>query len=331
VAKEGQAVPDERLPPVSERQPLPGRNRARLLAHIAVVAGVVALAAAAFVLSYASVHQIALSAGVPATLARLYPALFDAVLIVASAAALTLREARWWTRCYAWLSVVALVALIGSADASHAMGIRLPHRITAGTVAALPWALVMLGFSLWLSMLRYARSSRTPAAVAKPADSGRAAGAGIAVTGGSGDSAVRTIPPPLPVRTPGAARKIPRQPMVHQATVPAKAPASEPPAAAGLLPGAPGPAADPRPAVSTLEPATAERAPTAIAGQPAASGAEVAATAEPEQVPAKPGQAAAGQAAPAEDPATAEKDPPKVAAPPIHFERVRSTPTPPRD
>ncbi|HYZ55755.1 MAG TPA: DUF2637 domain-containing protein, partial [Streptosporangiaceae bacterium] len=182
---------------MNERQPPPGRNHARLLAHIAVVAGVVALAAAAFALSYAGVHQIALSAGVPAALARLYPAIFDAVLVVACAAALTLREARWWTRCYAWLSVVAVAALIGSADASHAMGIRLPHRITAGTVAALPWALVMLGFSLWLSMLRYARGGRTPAAVAHPADSGRAAG--IAVTGASGDDGTaRAVPPPLP-------------------------------------------------------------------------------------------------------------------------------------
>jgi hypothetical protein len=302
---------------VSERQPLPGRNRARLLAHIAVVAGVVALAAAAFVLSYAGVHQIALSAGVPATLARLYPAIFDAVLVVACAAALTLREARWWTRCYAWLSVVALVALIGSADASHAMGVRLPHRIAAGTVAALPWALVMLGFSLWLSMLRYARNGRTPAAVARPADSRHAADAGIAIMAASGDdSAVRTIPPPLPVRTPGTVRKIPRQPMVHQATVPAEAP----------VPAEPGPATAGRPPA-----ATAEQPPAATAGKPAASGAEAAATAgEAGQASAEPEQAAAGQAASADDPASAEKNAPK-AAPPIRFERVRSTPTPPRD
>jgi hypothetical protein len=321
---------------VSERQPPPGRSRARLLAHIAVAAGVVALAAAAFVLSYASVHQIALSAGVPTTLARLYPAIFDAVLVVACAAALTLREARWWTRCYAWLSVVALVALIGSADASHAMGVRLPQRIAAGTVAALPWALVMLGFSLWLSMLRYARNGRTRAAAGKPADSGRAAGAGIAITGASGDEgAARAVPPPLPVRTPGAVRTIPRQGTARQATVPAETPASEPAAAAGRLPGAPGPAADPEPATSTPEPATTERPPGATAGRPAASAAEAATTAgDPGRVPAKSDQAAtvpAVPAVPAEEPAPVEKNPPSAAAPPIRFERVRSTPTPPRD
>jgi hypothetical protein len=324
---------------VSERQPLPGRNRARLLAHIAVVTGVVALAAAAFVLSYAGVHQIALSSGVPATLARLYPAIFDAVLVVACAAALTLREARWWSRCYAWLSVVALVALIGAADASHAMGVRLPHRIAAGTVAALPWALVMLGFSLWLSMLRYSRGSRTQAAVAKPADSGRAASAGIAITGARGDTgAVRAVPPPLPVRTPGTGRSIPRQETARQATVPAETPASEPPAAAGRSPGAPEPAADPvpaadpEPATSTPETATTGRPPVAATSEPAASGTETATTAgDPGRVPAQPGQAAAGQAIPVEEPASVEKNLPKAVAPPIRFERVRSTPTPPGD
>src|SRR5258708_39534022 len=173
-AEEGQ-TPDERLPLMSQpglsepglseprpTEPRPDgeRNGARLLAHIAVVAGVVAVAAAAFVLSYGAVRQIALSAGVSVTLARLYPAIFDAVLVVACAAALTLREARWRTRLYAWLAVIAIVAVIGAADASHAMGVRLPHRIAAGTVAALPWALVMLGFSLWLSMLRHARTGR---------------------------------------------------------------------------------------------------------------------------------------------------------------------------
>jgi Protein of unknown function (DUF2637) len=318
---------------VSERQPLPGRNRARLLAHIAVVTGVVALAAAAFVLSYAGVHQIALSAGVPATLARLYPAIFDAVLVVACAAALTLREARWWTRCYAWLSVLALVALIGAADASHAMGVRLPHRIAAGTVAALPWALVMLGFSLWLSMLRYARGSRAQAAVAKPANSGRAASAGIAITGARGDNgAVRAVPPPLPVRAPGTTRSIPRQETARQATVPAETPASEPPAAAGRSPGAPEPAADPGAATSTPEPAATGRPPVPATPEPAASGTEAATTAgDPGRVPAQPGQAAAGRAAAVEEPAPVEKNLPKAVAPPIRFERVRSTPTPPRD
>jgi hypothetical protein len=134
------------------------QRAARVLGHVAVVIGVLAVIAAAFALSYDAVRDIARSAGVPVALARIYPGILDAVFLVACAAALMLRDARWWTRLYAWLSVLVTGGLIGAAGAYHAMGLRLPHRATAGTVAALPWALVMLAFSLWLSMLRHTRS-----------------------------------------------------------------------------------------------------------------------------------------------------------------------------
>jgi hypothetical protein len=58
---------------VAEQQPARHRNAGRLLAHIAVVIGILAIAAAAFVLSYRAARDIALAAGVPAVLARLYP------------------------------------------------------------------------------------------------------------------------------------------------------------------------------------------------------------------------------------------------------------------
>src|ERR1700753_1950763 len=113
------------------------RHRAaRVLGHVAVVIGILAVIAAAFALSYDAVRDIARAAGVPATLARIYPGILDAVFLVACAAALMLRDARWW-------------------------GLKLPHRTTAGTIAALPWVLVMLAFSLWLSMLRHSRSAAT--------------------------------------------------------------------------------------------------------------------------------------------------------------------------
>ena len=74
------------------------RGGGRLLAHVAVVIGVLAVTATAFALSYDAVRDIALAAGVTASLARLYPAILDAVFVVACAAALTLRDARWWVR-----------------------------------------------------------------------------------------------------------------------------------------------------------------------------------------------------------------------------------------
>jgi hypothetical protein len=124
------------------------------LVNLAVVLLVLALAAAAFVLSYAGVHAIALQAGVSAQPARLYPGVFDAVLVIACVAALMLRDARWGARLYAWLVIIAVVAVVGAADAVHAMNVALPHRTMEGVVAAAPLVLVLLGFSLMLTIFR---------------------------------------------------------------------------------------------------------------------------------------------------------------------------------
>ena len=142
------------------------------LALLIVIVGVLALAAAAFVFSYAGVRDIARAAGIQAGLARFYPAVPDAVVVTACAAALALRGARWSARWLVWLSIIAIVALVGAADAVHAMAIKLPRRPAEGAVAVLPWLLLLLGFRLWLSLLRHARKGQAlpaNAALAKPA------------------------------------------------------------------------------------------------------------------------------------------------------------------
>jgi hypothetical protein len=144
-----------------------GQRALRFLALTAVIIGVLALAAAAFELSYPGIHAIALTAGVSPTLARLYPLIFDAMLVVASAAILSLRGAGVVTRCYAWFSMLLLLGAAAGADAAHATGTRLPHRSAAATVAIIPWALVLLGFGLLLAMLRHARLRRAQAAQAR--------------------------------------------------------------------------------------------------------------------------------------------------------------------
>jgi hypothetical protein len=131
----------------------PGR-----LVQLAVIVVVAAVAAATFMLSYAGVHAVALQAGVPRDLARYYPGILDAVLVIACAAAPVLRDARWWARCYAWLAILVVVVVIGGIDAVHAMSVALPHRATAGVAAVLPWALLLLAFSLWLTILRHSRA-----------------------------------------------------------------------------------------------------------------------------------------------------------------------------
>jgi hypothetical protein len=126
--------------------------------QLAVIVVVAAVAAATFMLSYAGVHAVALQAGVPRDLARYYPGILDAVLVIACAAAPVLRDARWWIRCYAWLAILVVVVVIGGIDAVHAMNVALPHRATAGVAAVLPWALLLLAFSLWLTILRHLRA-----------------------------------------------------------------------------------------------------------------------------------------------------------------------------
>ena len=72
------------------------------------------LAAAAFVLSYRGIHELALSAGVSASLARIFPVIFDAMLVVSCAAVLSLRGAGWWRRGYSWLTTLVLLAAVAA-------------------------------------------------------------------------------------------------------------------------------------------------------------------------------------------------------------------------
>ena len=153
----------------------------RLAALTAVVAGVVLLAAAAFVLSYPGIHQVALQAGVSPSLAKLYPVIFDAMLVVAGAAAMALRGAGWWSRFYAWACLIVLLVAVAVGDAVHATGTVLPARTSRAAVAVTPWVLLLLAFGLLLTMLRHFRRARAAVAARQEA---RAAVAGDAGTGG---------------------------------------------------------------------------------------------------------------------------------------------------
>jgi len=149
---------------MSDHRPPDGHPVLRGLALWAVAAGVVVLAAAAFVLSYPGIHAVALHAGVSRPLARIYPVIFDAMLVIACAAVLSLRGAGLVSRCYAWLSLLVLLAAAAGADTLHSTGTRLPHRQAAATAAIIPWALLLIGFGLLLAMLRHARLRRIAAA-----------------------------------------------------------------------------------------------------------------------------------------------------------------------
>jgi hypothetical protein len=149
---------------MSDHRPPDGHPVLRGLGLWAVAAGVVVLAAAAFVLSYPGIHAVALHAGVSRPLARIYPVIFDAMLVIACAAVLSLRGAGLLSRCYAWLSLLVLLAAAAGADTLHSAGVKLPHREAAAAAAIIPWALLLIGFGLLLAMLRHARLRRAAVA-----------------------------------------------------------------------------------------------------------------------------------------------------------------------
>jgi hypothetical protein len=137
----------------------------RILALAAVWLGLAALAAATFVLSYSAIRAVALEAGIAPRLARGYPLLLDAMLVIVLAAVLALRGAALPSRLLAWLTLLVVAAAAAGADALHAAGRRLPHQATAITAAVLPWVLVLIAFMLLLAMLRHARLRRTVSTV----------------------------------------------------------------------------------------------------------------------------------------------------------------------
>jgi len=163
----------------SQAQTAPARTWLHRLANVVIAIVVLAVAAGMFVFSYPGVHAIARQGGVSGQLARFYPALFDAVLVIACVAAVMLRDARWWARCWAWLVAIVILGAIGATDVLHAMSYGLRQRPTEGVVAAAPVAAVLLAFSLFLTMLRQSRPRSADAAPGQvpargPADDGAA-------------------------------------------------------------------------------------------------------------------------------------------------------------
>ena len=165
----------------------------RMLALVAVSLGVVVLAAAAFVLSYHGIRAIALEAGVSPDLARIYPPMFDVILVVAGAAVLSLRGAGWIVQAFAWLSLLVLLAAAAAASTLYATNTHLPHKTAAAIAAILPWALALLGFFLLLAMLRHARlrraqSRRATSAAAVAQEQDTIPGAVPSALGGADDN-----------------------------------------------------------------------------------------------------------------------------------------------
>jgi hypothetical protein len=277
--------------PVNGSRSTHARRRLRLAALIVAVICVLALAAAAFVISYPGARDTALHAGVTLKLARIYPAIFDAVLLVACAAALALRGV---LRAYAWLAILVVTAAIAAADATHAMAVTLPKRPMEATVAIVPWAVLLIGFTLLYAIARQGKPSRATAQGSANQSSGD-------VDSGDQDrSAVRRLDPPA---DPGngigphrSAATVPLSDLLTVKTLVTKTDQAAKPAPAPAL--QPDPPAEPKPLKS-------KRARRKAAAQAQLTPAETSAPAAPESTVTPEPTAAASTATP-EPPADPE-------------------------
>jgi hypothetical protein len=170
----------------------------------AVGVGLAALAGGTFVLSYSGIHALALHAGIAPRLARGYPLLIDAMLVVVLAAVLALRGADLPSKLFAWVVLLAVLAVAAGADALHAAGRRLPGHVSAIAAAVLPWVLVFLAFALLLAILRHARLRRQPSS-ALPLDLGADVGRSIPFVQPGVTMAHQPEPPPavMAITAPG--------------------------------------------------------------------------------------------------------------------------------
>jgi Protein of unknown function (DUF2637) len=285
-------------PAVNAYLPPSARRRFRIAGLIAAIVCVLAIAAGAFVVSYTGVRDMALTAGVSAHYARFYPWIFDAVFVVAAVAALSLRGA---LRAYAWLAILVILGAVATANAIHAMSIVLPKRPTEATVAAAPWAVLLIGFTLLYAMARQGLlPTRRAAAAASPTSNGHAENG-------------------------GPATQVPLSALLADkpATRPEQAQAALTARAATATATRPGPPAKTEPVPPKTEPVTAKTEPTAPKTEPIAKAESLVTTTRPatpkaEPVPVKTEPVTT-------EPATVAKAEP-VAAEPVTTEPVAAEP-----
>ncbi|MGC5016260.1 hypothetical protein ACLQ2R_36320 [Streptosporangium sp. DT93] len=130
--------------------------------------GVAALTAAACVLSFEDLRVLAVAGRAPAGLAYLYPAAFDALLVIAMIAVLLLRGGWWPVRLQAGVILTLLFAGAAAAEVATAVRMAVDERWAAVVVALAPWVILVLALWLWLLLIKHAAARRaaTDAALA---------------------------------------------------------------------------------------------------------------------------------------------------------------------
>ncbi|WP_371781010.1 DUF2637 domain-containing protein [Streptosporangium subroseum] len=125
--------------------------------------GVAALTAAACVLSFEDLRDLAIIGEARPNLAYLYPAAFDALLVIAMIGVLLLRGGRWPVRLQAGVILVLLFAAAATAEVTTAMRTTtaMDVRQAAVVVAVAPWVILVVALWLWLLLIKHAAARRS--------------------------------------------------------------------------------------------------------------------------------------------------------------------------
>ncbi|MEV4171956.1 DUF2637 domain-containing protein [Nonomuraea sp. NPDC049709] len=121
---------------------------------------VAALTGAACALSFDDLRALALTGEARPNLAFLYPAAFDALLVVALIGVLLLRPARMLVRVQAAFVLVLLIVAAAAANVATAVRLTFDVRPTAVGVALAPWVMLALALWLWLLLIKHVQAHR---------------------------------------------------------------------------------------------------------------------------------------------------------------------------
>ncbi|RVX46995.1 uncharacterized protein DUF2637 [Nonomuraea polychroma] len=121
---------------------------------------VAALTGAACVLSFDDLRDLAVTGEARPDLAFLYPAAFDALLVVALIGLLLLRSAGLLARVQAAIVLVLLIVAAAAANVATAVRFVFDVRQTAIGVALAPWIMLAVALWLWLLMIKNVQGRR---------------------------------------------------------------------------------------------------------------------------------------------------------------------------
>jgi hypothetical protein len=123
-------------------------ERATRALNRGTTSGVLGLAVAGFAMSYDALHSLALTQGVPAALAWMWPLVVDGFIVIASLSVVrAVADARH--AAYPWLLVLAFSSISVAFNVIHAA-----PTLVARFVAAIPPATLVLSFELLMRQLR---------------------------------------------------------------------------------------------------------------------------------------------------------------------------------